>query len=63
MLLEAKSCKWLRTVDPAPRSKSSTCAVVVLTTLVITERNSGVRLEARFALPAEHPDHYAYREA
>ena len=32
----------------------------MLTTLVIAERNSGVRLEARFAFAAEHPDHYAY---
>jgi len=27
---------------------------------VLVERNSGVRLEARFALAAEHPDHDAY---
>jgi hypothetical protein len=46
--------------DLAPRSESSTCAIVILTTLVIAERNSGVRLEARFAFAAEHPDHYAY---
>ena len=42
--------------DLAPRSKSSTFAIA----LVIVERNPGVRLEARFALAAEHPDHDAY---
>jgi hypothetical protein len=41
-----------------PRSKSPTFATV-RTTLVIVERNPGVRLEARFALAAEHPDHDA----
>jgi len=28
--------------------------------LVIVERNPGVRLKARFALAAKHPDHDAY---
>jgi len=49
-----------RMTELAPRSNSSTCAIVILTTLVIAERNSGARLEARFALAAEYPDHYAY---
>ena len=46
--------------DPAPHSLSFTRAIVIRTILVIAERNSGVRLEARFAFAAEHPDHYAY---
>jgi hypothetical protein len=31
-----------------------------LIAFVIVERNTGVRLEARFALAAVHPDHDAY---
>jgi hypothetical protein len=30
---------------------------------VIVERNSGIRLEARFAPAAEHPDHDAYERS
>src|SRR6516162_8455607 len=51
---------WRQRADPAPHSESFRCAIVILTTLAIAERNSGVRLEARFAFAAEHPDHYAY---
>ena len=32
-------------------------------TLVSVERNPGVRLEARFALTAEHPDHDAHERS
>jgi hypothetical protein len=51
------------TLDPAripshPRMPSSWPIA-----LVIFERNSGVRLEARFALAAEYPDHDAYERS
>jgi hypothetical protein len=43
-----------------PRSQSPALAIVVRTIPVMVQRNPGVRLEARFALAAEHPDHDAY---
>ena len=46
--------------DLAPGSKSPGS---VLITFAIVERNPGVRLEARFALAAEHPDHDAYERS
>jgi hypothetical protein len=49
---------WRWMANLPPRSRSPTFATV-RTTLVIVERNPGVRLEARFALAAEHPDHDA----